>query len=490
MSLAKNAAKAGKGRFIPIKGGVGPVSTLDMGKFGMLRPVSVRERRQQLNVLSKITSFNDLRLTKPLRASISAWLHDMPPTPVQKVAIKVLSRPLKVAQQATLIAAETGSGKTLAYLAPMLTNLSQTSHTKEGITETDNAIEPQTTSEITDFSAQNKSENLNPTNTNADERKNAIRGIVLVPTLELAEQVFSTAHKLAPDLKIARFAGPTDFVEKMHSDVEHGVDLVIATPAKLLKLLKNYFTTSKQALSKCDFVVIDEADTLANPSFVAEMTGVLDRCRNARNVVFVTATIPRAFDRYLRSEYPTIQRLVTPSIHRLPRHIEFRVIEAWRAPYHNDKDLALRQLLYAVYNDNTEPSRVKRAVVFVNKRESVEHVVDVLNSTGFSATSLLASKQEERAAILAQFVNSDVLKEGKLQILVATDVAARGVDFQDLKNVVLYDVPFTAADLLHRAGRTGRLGKKGRVFVLASQKESKGWLKGLETVVKRGMALA
>lgn len=528
--LSKIVANAGSGTVVRVRD-VGPVSTLDMGRFGMLSGVSVAERRVQQNLLRKVTQFSQLKLHPTVRANLGAVLEaGKPPTPVQKVALKTLGRAAGDTFVPTLIAAETGSGKTLAYLAPLLSDLLGGARASSTETEEENPAENVAENAKVN-AAQSVAAEVNPANSNgaavgahvatdasattdirgsgaetenagaplaasaSQRRRNrsapagGISSIVLVPTLELAAQVCADARALAPPLVVEQFAGAESLVVDLARGVAAGVDLAVGTPGKFLKLHRNYPCETEAALRACRTLVVDEADSLMAPKSIAETLALVDRCPRLQSLVFVTATIPRSFDKYLRTEYPRLQRLVTPSIHRLPRHIDFRVVEVWRKPYCNSKDLALRQLLFAIYHDNTEPGRVKRAVVFVNQKESMNTVARLLNDSGFDATSLDMDPQR-RAETIKQFKRCDALKSGVLKVLVATDVAARGVDFEDLRNVVLYDMPYSAADLLHRAGRTGRLGKKGRVSLLVQRKEAAGWVRGLETIVRKGMALA
>lgn len=460
--LSSSVGKAGKGKVIPAVGKaavrqrkVGPISTLDMGKFGTLKGVDTKQRQTHLNVLDKVSSFDQLRIDQQVRFNITKHFlksPQMPPTPVQKVAIKALTRKNEDnPPRSWLIAAETGSGKTLAYLAPLISRIHG-----EALHDTDDS----------------KSEF-------------GVKSIVLVPTLELAEQVGNTVDKVAPEnFKYMVSAGPSHHTSTIARNATKGLDLLITTPDKVRKLMSN----GRAALfDACKMAVVDEADSLFNRSFSESTQAVLDQLVELQDAVFVTATIPRFFDKYLREKWPNTVRLVTPSIHRLPRHIEFRVIEAWRRPYNNSKELALQQALYAMYHDNTEPGLTKRVLVFVNRSKDVPGCVEMLNKAGFDAQAI--SRQQGN---LGDFVQPAEPRErgGTLQVLVGTDLAARGVDFHLVRNVILYDMPPSAADLLHRAGRTGRLGTKGRVFLIVNRHESKGWVRGLETIVKRGMALA
>lgn len=430
-----------------------------MGKFAKLKGVPSAERKTHRNLLDKVADFSQLKIANELRPHLLGNVipETAVPTPVQKVAVKTLRAPRKdpLAFQSWLLAAETGSGKTLAYLLPTLSQLVES----------------------------------------PDEFKASpqVRAMVLVPTLELVSQVAQQASALAPDLRVLA-VDVTSRASRLAKKVTKGVDLLVATPDKVNALAEHEPILAERALADCRTVIVDEADSLMNESFSSTTLKVLKSCPQAVDVVFVTATIPSHFDKVLRESFPETTRLVTPSIHRLPRHIEFRVIEVFRPPYRDNKELALQQALYSIYHDNAEPELQKRVMVFVNKKTSVKPLTKMLNSAGYPTVGLDGSlPPEERAELLEKFVNPPKPRQNeqdKLHVMVATDLVARGIDMKKIRNVILYDLPWSAADLLHRAGRTGRLNSGGRVLLFVSRTESKGWVKGLEKIVKRGQALA
>jgi len=472
--LSRTVALAGKGRVIAPKKArkVGPVSTLDMGQFGSLKSVPVEDRKSHVNVLDKVSSFDQLRIDPFLRQKIRRNLlksPDMPPTPVQKVAIKALARPtVGLDRREWLIAAETGSGKTLSYLAPMITKL------------IDQHQDMQSEPEAAEDAPQEEKSQV------------CIGGIVLVPTTDLAKQVMETVEKIQPPgFRTAMMAGLGSTPTQLAHKVAQGLDLVVASPDKLLKMHAFAPQLMTRAFTETRNLVVDEADSLMNQSFEPSTTKLVSMLPELEDLVFVTATIPAWFDKTLRRNYPTMTRLVTPSIHRLPRNIEFKVVEVAHRPYNNNKQLALQQALYAIYNDKSEPGIVKRVLVFVNLKREVKPLVNMLKNAGYAAVDLGENRENLDQFLEAQAKNPKSDDTGnEMQVLVATDLLARGVDFHKVRNVILYDMPKNAADLLHRAGRTGRLGTKGRVILLVNKSEQKSWVRGLETIVKRGVALA
>lgn len=451
---------------------VGPISTLDMGDFKVLREVSAANRKTHLNVLEKVKEFNQLRLHPIVKELIGKNILNsslLPPTPVQKVAIKALRKQNLAATgfQSWMIAAETGSGKTLSYVAPMVSNLLEQRYDKPEYYDSEMRLQVQSSD---------------------SHKEPRISNIVLVPTVELAEQVFNTLRGCSPSfVRIGVFAGMNNAIPSLAKQVTNGVDIAVASPDKLLKLSKGYPVLMRRALESCSMLVVDEADSLMNQSFEASTTGLIAKCPDLQNLVFVTATIPKSFDKTIRKQYPETNFLVTPSIHRLPRHIDFRVVEVWHRPYNNNKALALQQALFSIYHDKTEDGKVKRVVVFINRKSDVDILVNTLKNSGYEATGLNSDRSNLPEFLQAESSSKNV---PLMKVLVATDLVARGIDFQKVRNVILYDMPPNAADLLHRAGRTGRLGTKGRVLMLVAKGESKGWIRGLETIVKKGMALA
>lgn len=470
--LSKFVSNAGQKSLQNVVRKVGPISTLDMGDFKMLRGVSAADRKTHLNVIDKIRGFEQLRLHPSVKELIGQNIlksRSLPPTPVQKVAIKALRKKdlASTKFQSWMIAAETGSGKTLSYVAPMISNLLEQHSEKP---------------EVADLEKHTQTQSLDSHN------EPRISNIVLVPTVELADQVCNTLRGCSPSsVRIGIFAGVHNALPSLAKQVTKGVDVAVASPDKLLRLGEDYPVLMRRALESCSMLVVDEADSLMNQSFEASTSSLISKCPELQHLVFVTATIPKSFDKTLRKQYPETNFLVTPSIHRLPRHIEFRVVEVWHRPYNNNKALALQQALFSIYHDKTEDGKVKRVVVFVNRKSDVDNLVSILKKSGYEATGLNPDRSN-----LNEFLQAETASEAAppMKVLVATDLVARGIDFQKVRNIILYDMPPNAADLLHRAGRTGRLGTKGRVLLLVARGESKGWIRGLETIVKRGMALA
>lgn len=447
----------------------GPPNT---GEFGRLKLVEKRDRIVHKSTIEKIKSFSSLRIEPTVREAIEndllGHLQTRMPTPVQKLAIKAIRATKRTPDvlHTYLLAAETGSGKTLSYLAPLMSNLKD-------------------------------EETNNPDEWEKMYKAPLVRSVVFVPTLELVSQVNDVVKKLTKSVKLTSFASGQGVSNKSASaKLTKRTDILITTPDRFLNMFKDP-VVAKGHLSHCKFAVVDEADTLMDESFCESTHAAIQLMTNLKDLVFCSATIPRSFDRLMKKTYPNAARIVTPGLHKIPRHIDFRVVEVFKPPFLNSKQLALQQALYAIHHDNTEEGLIKRVVVFVNKADDIEGIVDYLNEKGYPAVGAYGKiPRQERMQVLQDFVSpAKFLEENqdnktKVKVLVTTDLLARGVDMQSIRNIVLYDLPYSSVDMLHRAGRTGRLNKRGRVLLFVTKKESQGWVKGIERTVRNGMALA
>lgn len=438
------------------------------GKFASLKIVKKSERLENNNILSKIDSFDALKIEEGVRQGITdvllKHLQYKKPTAIQVLGTRAIQARKRNMNEfrSYLIAAETGSGKTISYLAPLMSKLKD-------------------------------EEKSNPDWEHIKELP-IVRTVILVPTLELVSQVTATVKNISHQAKLSSFGCTADVsLRAIKEALKRRNDILICTPEKFLQVFKDP-NALKGHLKYCRSLVVDEADTLMDESFVEHTQRVIEGAPLIADLVFCSATIPRRFDKIMRKLYPEVERIVAPNIHKIPRHIDFRVIEVFNPPYLNSKSLALQQALYAIHNDNTEPGYVKRTVVFVNSKDSLKPITSLLVEKGYDAVSVSGGMtMDERREVVEQFTTARPLdkdSEHKVKVLVTTDLLARGIDMENVRNVILYDLPYSSVDLLHRAGRTGRMGKRGRVFLFVDKKESRSWVKGLEKVVKRNMALA
>lgn len=442
---------------------VGPPNS---GKFAGLKAIDSESRIKNETFVKKIETFEALKIDETIRNSILnqalGHLEYKKPTSIQILATKAIQAKRKSPDEfkSFLLAAETGSGKTLAYLAPILSKL--------------------------------KEQELNDPDWIHIKDLPIVRTLILVPTLELVSQVLTTVKKISHEAKLSSLALSASVSSK--SSLDRRIDVLITTPDKFIKTFKSA-NQLKGHFKYCKHIIVDEADTLMDKSFVESTQMVLSSASpSVTDLIFCSATIPKSFDRVLHDLYPETLRIVSPSLHRIPRSIDFKVVEVFNPPYLNSKPLALQQALYAISSDNTEPGNVKRVVVFLNRKDDIPALAELLIEKGYETIHTSGSiGLEERRNIISQFVNPAPLLEdnkAKVRVLLTTDLLARGIDMNNIRNVILYDIPHSSIDLIHRTGRTGRMGKRGRVFLFVDKKESKAWVKGLEKVIRKGMLLA
>ncbi|KAK9457985.1 P-loop containing nucleoside triphosphate hydrolase protein [Dipodascopsis uninucleata] len=369
-----------------------------------------------------------------------------------------------------LIAAETGSGKTLAYLIPLLSQL------KEEEIERSPAV------------------------WSFGENEPYVRSIVLVPTAELVKQVLAIVKNMCHDIKLSS-AGLSQETSKRSRFglLKKRVDILVCTPIPLLRILRR--NEGNEFLSHCRKIIVDEADSLMDRSFKDDTEEIIRAIKMREMLIFCSATIPKQFDRMLRHDYPNMQRIVTPHLHQVPAKVAFRVLRVSEKPFFDDKRRALTETLFKIDRDSEAGSgKLKRVVVFVNHRESVDEVVNYLKEHNIEAEGLNRdSGIEHRGEVMEELMKRPPslktvsLVDGRmktLRVIVTTDVFSRGVDMQNIETVILYDVPFTSIDLIHRAGRTGRMGNQGQVILFATKNELKPWVRGLEKTIGKNMALA
>ncbi len=283
------------------------------------------------------------------------------------------------------------------------------------------------------------------------------RSLILEPTRELAAQVAESFEKYGKfnKLSMALLIGGTSF-DDQDRKLDRGVDVLIATPGRLL----DHFERGKLMLSQVNILVIDEADRMLDMGFIPDVERICKLIPFTRQTLFYSATMP-----------PEIQRLTEQFLHN-PVRVEVSrpataavnvVQEIVNVPA-NDwaKREALRRLIREV-----EPT-LNNAIVFCNRKRDVDVVAKSLVKHGFQASPLHGDlDQSLRTKTLDSF------RAGDLKILVASDVAARGLDIPAVSHVFNFDVPFHADDYIHRIGRTGRAGRSGHTYMLATPRDAK-----------------
>lgn len=303
-------------------------------------------------------------------------------------------------------ASKSGTGKTVAYVLPILNKLQKTSK---------------------------------------DEHK-VLRALVIVPTIELCDQVSRTIIAFGKhlDLRTLKVQGGTPKSIQLEK-LSRGADIVVATPGRL----QDFIRDKKINLSHINTIVLDEADTMLELGFLNEIKAILKECGQPRQIMMFSATISQNIKR-LGKEF-----LREPAIVEVSDRRDLVNIITHKA-YKVDKDRK-NELVVQLIQD----MKVSQVLLFTSSKESANKIYAYLQSKKIR-TSILHGDINRGARAKAL----GLLKSEKTQVLVATDIAARGIDIQELPLVINYDTPQTTDDYTHRVGRTGRANHKGAVISL------------------------
>src|SRR5215218_2160184 len=277
------------------------------------------------------------------------------------------------------------------------------------------------------------------------------RSMILEPTRELAAQVAENFEKYGKyhKLSMALLIGGVQMGDQVKA-LEKGVDVLIATPGRLMDL----FSRGKIMLNDCSLLVIDEADRMLDMGFIPDIEEICTKLPRQRQTLLFSATMPppikKLADKFL-SDPKTIEaaRPATANI-----NIEQRLIEV-RA---DKKREVLRDILRA--------EEFRNAIIFANRKTTVRELYTSLKRSGFAVGQIHGDM--EQSSRIAEF---DRFKSGEINVLVASDVAARGLDVKGVSHVINFDVPWQPDDYIHRIGRTGRAGMKGIAITLATRED-------------------
>jgi superfamily II DNA/RNA helicase len=350
-------------------------------------------------------SFADLGLSEELLRAVADSGYNEP-TPIQRQAI-----PPVLMGRDIIGVAQTGTGKTASFVLPMI-----------------------------DILAEGRSRARMP------------RSLILEPTRELAQQVSENFDKYGKyhKLSMALLIGGVSMGDQL-SALEKGVDVLIATPGRLMDL----FGRGKIMLNQCSLLVIDEADRMLDMGFIPDIEEICTKLPAPRQTLLFSATMPppikKLADRFMDS--PRLIEVARPASTNVS--ITQYVVET--SP--RGKREALRGLL--------RDPEVRNAIIFCNRKRDIKELVESLKRAGFPVSQIHGDmEQSDRIRELDRF------KSGDITIIVASDVAARGLDIPGVSHVVNYDVPHHAEDYVHRIGRTGRAGRTGIAFTLATEAEA------------------
>lgn len=354
------------------------------------------------------TQFAALGLGSTLLSTLES-LGFKQPTEVQTQAI-----PHVLEGKDVLAGAQTGTGKTAAFGLPIL-------------------------------------QKLIDSDTKRDIQSNDVRALVLVPTRELAQQVFDnlTQYAAQTEIKVVAVYGGTS-MNVQTRNLDQGCDILIATPGRLI----DHMYCKNINLHKTEYLVLDEADRMLDMGFMPDIKRILQRCNEDRQTLFFSAT----FDKRIKTiAYRMLEEPVEVQVS--PSNSTAETVKQMVYPV--DKKRKAELLAYLIGSRNWQ-----QVLVFTKTKQGSDALAKELKLDGIKAASINGDKsQGARQKALDDF------KSGQVRALIATDVAARGLDIQQLEQVVNFDMPYKAEDYVHRIGRTGRAGKEGFAVSLMSRDE-------------------
>ena len=289
------------------------------------------------------------------------------------------------------------------------------------------------------------------------------RTLILAPTRELAAQVADSFEKFSVNnkLSMALLIGGVSFADQ-NAALSKGVDVLIATPGRLL----DHFERGKVLLNDVKILVIDEADRMLDMGFIPDVERIVSLLPRMRQTLFFSATLSDDIQK-IGSKFvmnPKIIEVTPPAstAETVAQHLIWTETKSKRQ--------VLRDLLAV--------EQVKNAVIFCNRKRDISTLVTSLKRHGFSAVALHGDMtQSARLDALQKF------KDGDVPLLIASDVAARGLDIAGLSHVFNFDVPMSAEDYVHRIGRTGRAGKSGRAFTIGASKDDIKYIGAIEKLI-------
>jgi ATP-dependent RNA helicase RhlE len=363
-------------------------------------------------------TFLDLGLNEELQEKCTS-LNFIEPTPIQKKAIPI------VLTGADLIGcAETGTGKTAAFLLPTIQKLTS-------------------------------------------QKKNGVKVLIVAPTRELVSQIEQAYIELANrKLRCVSIIGGAN-MNKQISALRRGVQVVIATPGRLLDHVKRGTIN----LSTVDTLILDEADRMLDMGFLPAIRDILKVVSKERQTLLFSATVSDSIQKLAYSMMKSPQMVEVSRQNRTARTVKQT---AYPVATHSKTALLLNLL---------ESNDFEKVLVFTRTKRGADRIAHILTKREMSANRIHSNRsQSQREAALRSF------KGGKTQILVATDIASRGIDVDQVSHVINYDVPEAPEDYVHRVGRTGRAGHVGQAITLVTPNEElamRGIEKLTEQTVKR-----
>ncbi|ETD91578.1 DEAD/DEAH box helicase [Rhodobacter capsulatus] len=373
-----------------------------------------------------MTKFTDLKLDPAVLRAIADAGYETP-TPIQAGAI-----PPALEGRDVLGIAQTGTGKTASFTLPMVTMLSS-----------------------------------------GRARARMPRSLVLCPTRELAAQVAENFDTYAKYTRLTKalLIGGVSFGEQ-DKLIDRGVDVLIATPGRLL----DHFERGKLLLTGVQIMVVDEADRMLDMGFIPDIERIFQLTPFTRQTLFFSATMAPEIERITNTFLHAPARIEVARQATTSETITQKLIQI-TPPRRDQSAKAKRELLRAIIK--SEGEACTNAIIFCNRKTDVDIVAKSLKTHGFNAAPIHGDlDQSLRTKTL------DAFRDGSLQLLIASDVAARGLDIPAVSHVFNYDLPSHAEDYVHRIGRTGRAGRLGTAYSIGTPADAK-YLAAIEALVKQ-----
>ncbi|XP_053296464.1 DEAD-box helicase 3 X-linked a isoform X21 [Pleuronectes platessa] len=388
-----------------------------------------------------IDSFHDVELGEIIMANINLSRYTRP-TPVQKYAIPIIK-----SKRDLMACAQTGSGKTAAFLLPVLSQIF-TEGPGEALQASKNGQD----------------------NGRFSRRKQYPLALVLAPTRELALQIYDEARKVAYRSRVRPCVvyGGADIGGQIR-ELERGCHLLVATPGRLVDMMER----GKIGLDYCNYLILDEADRMLDMGFEPQIRRIVEQDtmppKGIRQTMMFSATFPKEIQILARDFLEDYIFLAVGRVGSTSENITQKVV--WVEE--TDKRSFLLDLLNAtvIPSDEVEtpdkPAKAALTLVFVETKKGADALEDFLYHEGYSCTSIHGDRsQRDREEALNQF------RSGRCPILVATAVAARGLDISNVKHVINFDLPSDIEEYVHRIGRTGRVGNLGLATSFFNDKNS------------------
>ncbi|MBT4575964.1 MAG: DEAD/DEAH box helicase [Candidatus Cloacimonetes bacterium] len=368
----------------------------------------------------KAERFENLGLIQPLLKAIKEKNYTEP-TQIQSKSI-----PLVLSGQDVLGCAQTGTGKTAAFAIPILQHLYQERHGK------------------------------------SNSRK--IRSLIITPTRELAIQIAESFTLYGKYTKIRNTVIFGGVKQRAQTDaLRRGVDILVATPGRLLDLMDQGYIR----LNDVEYFVLDEADRMLDMGFIHDIRKIIAKLPVKRQSLFFSATMPRKIvdlsHKILRNPTKVEVSPEAPTVEIIQQNL-----------YYTNR-ASKKDLLFHILRD----SKIEHVLLFSRTKHGCDRIVRNLKSQKIKAAAIHGDKtQNNRQKALEQF------KAGEIRVLVATDIAARGIDINKLKYVINYDIPNISETYVHRIGRTGRAGEEGSAISICEPEEN-GYIRDIEKLIKR-----